>query len=205
MNTVEEAGYSLEPKELKEQLRLTSDMLVENDNMSHLTVTFPCCCSLSSVRDGPPVASAILDILTPLNRIKVATTVFFIPAHGLNLLAKDDHCDKPKCLKLAQTIQASMGHLTGEALDLREATWKIIEDRKHPTGPWTLPDNEIFRDLKTYWFCFDLNDTDYQFERWMRKHVPDPKDMLKQWRKEKNAAGRAEMAKKAVPKCFYFW
>ncbi|KAL8639205.1 MAG: hypothetical protein Q9226_008899 [Calogaya cf. arnoldii] len=204
-NTVEDAGYSLEPKELKEQLRLTSDMLAENGNISHLTVTFPCCCSLSSVRDGPPVASAILAILTPLNRIKVATTVVFIPAHGLNLLAEDDHCNKPKCLNFAQTIQASMGHLTGEALNFREAAWKRVKAMKHPTYDMTFPDCEGFRDLRRYWFCFDVNDTDSEFERWMRKYIPDSKDTLKQWRKEKKAAGRAEMAKKAVPKCFYFW
>ncbi|KAI4266084.1 MAG: hypothetical protein L6R38_008970 [Xanthoria sp. 2 TBL-2021] len=193
--SVEKEGYDFLHYELKEQLRLTSDMLSENDNISHLTVTFPCYCSLPPVRDASRVAPAILDFLTPLKRIKVATTVLFIPAHGLNVQAEDDHCNKPECLNLAQTTQVSMGQLSGEVLNHREATWKRVKAMERPTGPWATLREEFLYHLKLYWLRCGESTTDEEFEFWTEIYVPALKDIVKKW-KLKKAASRVKIAKK---------
>ncbi|KAL8853936.1 MAG: hypothetical protein Q9221_001244 [Calogaya cf. arnoldii] len=200
--SVEKEGYEFLHYELKEQLRLTSDMLAGNDNILHLKVTFPCYCSLPPVRDASRVAPAILDFLTPLKRIKVATTVLFIPAHGLNVQAEDDLCNKPECLNLAQTIQVSMGQLSGEVLNHREATWKRVKAMERPTGPWATLREEFLYNLRQYWLASGASKIDESFEFWTEIYVPALEDIIEQWNLKK-AASRAEIAtkpKKTLPK-----
>lgn len=107
---------------LKSRLELVSDLLAENPDVQRLTVTFPCCCTRPQAPNVPPIIPLTEDYLTILKRLKVGRPVKFIPAHGPDFQAEAELCKKPECLDLAQTFQASMGRLTGEALLHREET-----------------------------------------------------------------------------------
>ena len=119
-------GYFYLLSLLKENLRLTSDMLAENPDIQRLTVTFPCQCARP--RGRPPRVPKPEQYLTIIKRIKVHQPVIFIPAHGPDAQAEADLCIKPECLHLAQSMQSSLGHLNGEALSHREET-KVIDSK----------------------------------------------------------------------------
>ena len=166
-------------KEMKENLRLVSDMLSENSNIKHLTVTFPCHCSWycrcsghcqCAMRDTSQVVAAVMDFLSPLKRIKVANTVSFKPACGPYTNAEDGICNETRCLKLAHTMEASLSQLTGEALNHREATWKRIKAMERPHYSWTPSNFDYSKSLHK--FCSILEGTsDENFKFWTKRHI----------------------------------
>ncbi|CAL8574051.1 hypothetical protein XPA_000024 [Xanthoria parietina] len=115
---------------LKARLELVSDMLAENPDVQRLTVTFPCCCTRPQAPNVPPIIPLTEDYLTILKGLKVGRSVQFVPAHGPDFQAEADLCNKPDCLDLARTFQASMGRLTGESRRHREEH-RQREERRH--------------------------------------------------------------------------
>ncbi|KAI4282383.1 MAG: hypothetical protein L6R38_002974 [Xanthoria sp. 2 TBL-2021] len=179
-------GYKFLYSGLKEKLRLISDMLAENPDIQRLTVTFPCCCTRPQAEGVPPIIPITQDYLTILKRLKVSQPVIFIPAHGPDVQAEADLCNKPECLNLAQNFQASMGHLIGEALSNREQTWKNVKAMKRPTGRETRSVHEYFRYLGD--FRLQIDDTmDELFEHWTKVAVEGLEKWYEQWELEKVA------------------
>ncbi|KAI4241456.1 MAG: hypothetical protein L6R42_011267 [Xanthoria sp. 1 TBL-2021] len=152
-------------------------MLAENLDIQRLTVTFPCCCTRPQAEGVPPIIPLTQDYLTILKRLK----------------AEADLCKKPECLNLAQNFQASMGHLTGEALSHREQTWKKVKAMKRPTGRETRSVHEYFRHLRDFRLKID-DTTDELFEHWTKVAVEGLEKSYEQWKLEK-ATDSANKAK----------
>ncbi|KAI4277742.1 MAG: hypothetical protein LQ337_001553 [Flavoplaca oasis] len=199
---------TIKQKKLKEQLRRVSDMLSENDNIKHLTVTFPCHCSWychcsghcrCALRDTSRVVAAVLDFLSPLKRIKVAKTVVFKPASGLFIDAEDDNCNGNRCLSLAHTMEASMGQLNGEALTYREATWKRIKAIEPPHTSWTPTKFDYYGFLDK--FCSKIEEmSDEEFKIWTQWYIERIERLFTQWEIQK-AADRVKWIK-SLKQCY---
>ena len=182
-------------KKMKEQLRRGSDMLAENDDIKHLTVTFPCHCSWychcsvrchCALRETSYVVAAVLDILSPLKRIKVANTVIFKPASGLFIDAEDDSCTETRCLNLAHTVEANMGQLVGEALTHREATWNRIKAMERPHHSWTPTNFNYYTYLYQFFRKFEET-SDEDFKLWTKQYIQTFERIFLRWETQKAA------------------
>ncbi|KAL8889273.1 MAG: hypothetical protein Q9215_003439 [Flavoplaca cf. flavocitrina] len=190
-------------KNMKEQLRRASDMLAENDDIKHLTVTFPCHCTwschcsvrcLCALRDTSRVFAAVLDFLSPLKRIKVAKTVIFKPASGLFIDAEDDNCNENRCLDLAHIVEASMSQLIGEALTPREATWQRIKAMELPHDSWTPTDFNYYSFLNEFFRKRLEGNSDEEFKLWTKRYIETFERIFIRWENQK-AADRARWIK----------
>ncbi|KAL8774075.1 MAG: hypothetical protein Q9209_001183 [Squamulea sp. 1 TL-2023] len=122
---------------LKEQLRLLSDVLSGNEMIQTLTVTLPCLRCLAGYNSTTWAYAHLLDLLTPLRRIKVAKPVVLIKAcnsgtRKAKAIPRDEWwrcvCARPECEQLFQRLQGAMGNLTGEKLTDDEQTWKKVKE-----------------------------------------------------------------------------
>ncbi|KAI4264932.1 MAG: hypothetical protein L6R38_009754 [Xanthoria sp. 2 TBL-2021] len=142
----------------KERLRLICDALANNQAIQRLTVSIPCLCCLPMNEDLPPPAAflpsvtglhthgdhsqsymRILDVLSPLTRIKVAKPVVFraIFNHGKGEFQIDrpmEDCTRVECKNFAQNVQQVLGRLDGKDLLDEEKEWKRVKelDRGNP-------------------------------------------------------------------------
>ncbi|KAL8733029.1 MAG: hypothetical protein Q9166_002427 [cf. Caloplaca sp. 2 TL-2023] len=162
--------YSAYCRLFKEQLRVVCDTLTGNEAIQELVVTIPCLCLL----DDGLVAQAypeIIDFLSPLHRIKVAKPVVFETTYQDRNSNRQEtiwpiSCRRTECNNLAQSIQASMGHLNGKELTSEEQTWKRIKELDHG-NPHILREESI-RLLGILWeFLNSLQDTYWEYDKYM--------------------------------------
>ncbi|KAL8672013.1 MAG: hypothetical protein Q9168_003518 [Polycauliona sp. 1 TL-2023] len=118
---------------LKDRLRLVCDALADNPMIQRLTVTIPCLCGPRPIifkpQDSTP--SRILDILSPLKRVKVARPLKFeVIIQNNNYRANTSliPCKHPVCQRLTHHVQQVMGRLDGMQLTHEEETWKRIKE-----------------------------------------------------------------------------
>lgn len=132
----------------KEKLRHVSDALAQNANLQRLTVTIPCLCKQTKAYKG------VLDILSPLKRLRVAKPVTFQPANGSEFLPDIHPCKQPACLQFARSLQTNLGHLRGKTLDHRERTWRKIK------GIAEIQRSSVRRgqDLAAFWWSLEEGD-----------------------------------------------
>lgn len=141
----------------KERFRLICDALAHNPAIKALTVFLPCFCWLPKNErlphadfipsvtghhahgDHSQTYARILDILSPLTRLKVAEPVVFrtIFNHGKSEFQVDrpmEDCTRLECKKLALDVQQALGRLDGNDLLDEEKEWKRVKelDRGNP-------------------------------------------------------------------------
>ncbi|KAL8639098.1 MAG: hypothetical protein Q9226_008917 [Calogaya cf. arnoldii] len=134
---------------IKERYRLISDALANNHAIQRLTVTVPCLCCLSeSDSNVPPPGSfshayaKVLDVLSPLTRIKVAQPVIFTTINvdlpdPFDAYNPSTSCEHFECKELTSNLQQAMGCHDGKELTHEEDAWKRVKalDHGHPGIP----------------------------------------------------------------------
>ncbi|KAL9000173.1 MAG: hypothetical protein Q9169_001075 [Polycauliona sp. 2 TL-2023] len=77
----------------------------------------------------------ILDMLSPLTRIKIArpVTFIFVLPNGPDRYPADESltCNRSECTTLAEKVQQTMNRLDGMTLTHEEAAWKRVKEHDH--------------------------------------------------------------------------
>ncbi|KAL8830875.1 MAG: hypothetical protein Q9170_005533 [Blastenia crenularia] len=123
----------------KEHLRAICDNLMANSGIHRLTVRVPCLCSLKTANLASQAEIILLDLLSPLRRLRVFDTVQFDWKHDLSGSRLEDHglvdershvCTHGLGETVMEVLRTKLGRLDGEELDHREKTWRAIKARK---------------------------------------------------------------------------
>ncbi|KAL8951370.1 MAG: hypothetical protein Q9222_002647 [Ikaeria aurantiellina] len=117
--------------EFKERLRLISDILMLNSDIRQLIVKVPCLCNCIRVDTAAKGESDVLDMLSPLKRLRAQKPVIFRTTHD-NEQCVDRECNKYIKRHFVTTLETRLGRLTGEALSDKEAAWKRIKSLERP-------------------------------------------------------------------------
>ncbi|KAI4137522.1 MAG: hypothetical protein L6R39_007236 [Caloplaca ligustica] len=116
---------------IREGLRSICDQISANNIIRNLTITGPCKCARSAADFGPSNDTAVLDLFSPLKRVRLANPVKLSLHDDVKGQGIQQPCRKRGCLELAQKMQASIGRLEGEKLSEQEATWKEVKSLMH--------------------------------------------------------------------------
>ncbi|KAI4218392.1 MAG: hypothetical protein L6R36_008978 [Xanthoria steineri] len=93
---------------VKEWIRLVSDELLANTILRHLTITAPCRCALEAAGRLPKDEASILDLFTPLKRIRVPNPVVLSLYYDICQNGIEHPCSKFACLQSSHDIQAML-------------------------------------------------------------------------------------------------
>ncbi|KAL8951225.1 MAG: hypothetical protein Q9222_002788 [Ikaeria aurantiellina] len=129
--------YLTPESECREKLRLICDTLAAfNDNLQHLIVRVPCTCHLENPEIARFAISWVVELLSPLRRLRVAKAVTFHIEHShLQLFGKTATQNDAQTEQQLQILQTSLGRLTGEKLTEQEELWKSLKAMDWPASP----------------------------------------------------------------------
>ncbi|KAL8790093.1 MAG: hypothetical protein Q9213_000795 [Squamulea squamosa] len=144
---------------MKEQLRFVSDTLASNDSIRSLSITIPCDCCLKGGNGANSTVDEVLDFLTPLKQLRVASKSVKLEAafdDGYDGLKGDvclNICPEPECQQLARQLQGALGPLDGKQLDHEEEAWKKLKAMGSQLSYAKSSDTVIY--FRTFWDQLD--------------------------------------------------